>query len=163
MGILSIPRYGGGGQYFVAAAVTRGDDFAGLQAALEATLTPRVDAEYVSSLPALVTERVSDDIVIDGATLDGLWPVGAAAPWIWVLAPREFNDFPQFRVDVWTDLAREDLADFAAARFDVEINGTAYDAGTFRTALARPAAGSALRLRLRFVDKVAVVTEIPPA
>ena len=143
-------------------AVTRSNTFAMLQAALVRTLTPRTDEEYLPGISAFVTERVREDIVLEGETLDGLWPAGQVAPWIWVLTPRGFTFLPRSRVDVWTDTEREDGAAVVELAYDVDINGVKFDAGTLRPTLARPLAGGALRLRYRFVDAVAVVTQVLP-
>ena len=161
MGNLPIPRVSGVG-HSLAVAVTRSNTFAMLQAALVRTLTPRTDEEYLPGISAFVTERVREDIVLEGETLDGLWPAGQVAPWIWVLTPRPYGYLAQSRVDVWTDTEREDGAAVMELPYDVDINGVKFDVGTLRPTLARPLAGGALRLRYRFVDAVAVVTQVLP-
>ena len=118
MGNLPIPRVSGVG-HSLAVAVTRSNTFAMLQAALVRTLTPRTDEEYLPGISAFVTERVREDIVLEGETLDGLWPAGQVAPWIWVLTPRPYGYLAQSRVDVWTDTEREDGAAVMELPYDV--------------------------------------------
>ena len=136
-------------QYLV---VTRTDDFPTLESALVALLTLGGSEDAFPAIPAFVSSRLSSYASIGGdntsgndAQLSDLWPSGQLAPFVWLVTPKAFGWLDRSRVNVSTrvdntnaDPHLESMASFGRLPYLVDIDGTPFEVGRYRTSLARP-------------------------
>ena len=133
-------------------AVTREDDFDTIRRSLIHLLTAGGNEGAFPNVPAFVSTRTSSYMSIGGANTSGndallsdLWPVGEAAPFVWLLSPSAFGWLDRGRVNVSTRVDNsgggtllESLVHFGRLPYQILINGAAYDLGRYQTSLARP-------------------------
>ena len=169
-------------QYLV---VTRTDDFGTLQQALVGLLTLGGNEAALPAVPALVTSRFFTLAVVGGvntrgndALLSDLWPVGDRAPFVWLVTPTAFSWLQRSRISISTvvdnrgeGLEVESNVRFGRLPYRVEVDGTPYEIGRFRTSLARPVDASstpneaALRYELGYASpdpETPTVTRLDP-
>ena len=165
-------------------AVTRTDSFDVLRRALVQHLTAGGNENALPNIPAFISIRTSSYISIGGAATSGndanlsdLWPLGAAAPFVWLLSPVRYGWLDRGRVNVSTRVDNsgagtliEPLQRFGATAYRITINGVPYDVGRYHTGLDRPVDviatpnEAALRFQYRYAPPPAgahVVEQIP--
>ena len=163
-------------QYLV---VTRVDDFPTLQEALVALLTLGGNEDAFPNIPAFVSIRLSSYASIGGANTSGndanltdLWPLGQSAPFVWLVTPKAFGWLDRSRVNVSTrvdntntDPHLESLASFGRLPYLVDIDGTPFEIGRYRTSLARPVDAQATpdEAALRYIYKYAPPPSVTPS
>ena len=135
-------------QYLV---VTSSDDFVTLQRALVGLLTLGGN-EAALPVPAYVTTRFFSLAVVGGvntrgndALLSDIWPPGEQPPFVWLVTPQAFSWLKRSRVTVSTRVDNsgagtlvESNVRFGRLPYRVEIDGTPFEVGRYRTSLARP-------------------------
>ena len=169
-------------QYLV---VTRLDTFATLQAALVALLTAGGNEGAYPGVPAFVSTRLSSYASIGGANTSGndallsdLWPLGATAPFVWLLTPSPFDLLGRSRANISTrqdnaatNTILESMVSFGRLPYTVDVNGAAYEVGRYRTMLDRPVDDpatpdeAAFRVQYRYAPApagVPTVTQVVP-
>ena len=136
-------------QFFI---VTRSDDFPTLKQALTALLTAGGSEGAFPAVPAFVSTRLNSYISIGGvntsgndALLSDLWPPSERPPFVWLVTPEAFTRLQRSRVNVTTRVDNtgagtftESMVSFGRLPYRVEIDGTPFEIGRYRTSLARP-------------------------
>ena len=76
-------------------------------------------------------------------TMDALWPVGDAAPYLWILAPQFYEWLPNFTVNFYTNRGNDTPqrmggVSLVTQSFTVGVDGVPYDVAVIQCPLTRP-------------------------